>query len=135
LLALASTLVLATLSVSRILHLQRAAALAAITAMICTAVIACVPRVAAPPRLAPHGREPQAAPQALNDGRGSTRGEHGASRPDARSSTAAGRRRPIPRPGRNPSLEEIHQPSVEVERVVLAGGPGVQALFAALPPE
>ena len=41
-----SSLVLATLSVSRILHLQRAAALAAIVAMICTAVIACVPHVA-----------------------------------------------------------------------------------------
>ena len=46
LLPLVSTLVLATLSVSRILHLQRAAALAAIMAMICTAVIACVPYVA-----------------------------------------------------------------------------------------
>jgi hypothetical protein len=46
LLPLVSTLLLATLPVSRILHLQRAAALAAITAMICTAVIACVPYVA-----------------------------------------------------------------------------------------
>ena len=46
LLPLVSTLVLATLSVSRILHLQRAAALAAIVAMICTAAIACVPHVA-----------------------------------------------------------------------------------------
>ena len=45
-LPLVSTLVLATLSVSRILHLQRAAALAAIMAMICTAAIACVPFVA-----------------------------------------------------------------------------------------
>jgi hypothetical protein len=44
---LVSSLVLATLSVSRILHLQRAAALAAIVAMICTAAIACVPYVAA----------------------------------------------------------------------------------------
>ena len=51
LLPLVSTLVLATLSVSRILHLQRAAALAAIVAMICTAVIACVPHVTAHLRL------------------------------------------------------------------------------------
>jgi hypothetical protein len=46
LLAPVLTLLVATLSVSRILHMQRAAALAAITAMICTAVIACIPPVA-----------------------------------------------------------------------------------------